>query len=64
MIGSMDESSNLATGTWEYADGTLYLTFDGNEKSVSLASGSFAIDVPSGDMVGFSGDSLVFTKVN
>lgn len=64
MIGSMDESSNLATGTREYADGTLYLTFDGNEKSVSLASGSFAIDVPSGDMVGFSGDSLVFTKVN
>ncbi len=64
LIGNMDQSSNLATGTWEYADGTLYLTFDGNEMSVSLDSGSFAIDVPGGDMVGFNGDSLVFTKVN
>lgn len=64
LIGSMDESSDLATGTWEYADGSLYLTFDGNEKSVPLNSGSFVIDVPGGDMVGFSDDSLVFTKVN
>lgn len=62
ITASMSESSNLATGTWEYADGTLYFTFDGNEKSVSLNSGSFVIDVPSGDMVG--NGSLVFTKVN
>lgn len=64
LIGSMDESSDLATGTWEYADGNLYLTFDGNEESVPLNSGSFVIDVPNGDTFGFGGDSLVFTKVN
>lgn len=64
LIGSMDASSNLATGTWEYADGSLYLTFDGNKESVPLNSGSFVIDVPNGDTFGFGGDSLVFTKVN
>lgn len=64
IMGSMDESSDLGTGTWEYADGSLHLTFDGNEERVPLNSGSFVIDVPSGDMVGFSDDSLVFTKAN
>ncbi|MDE6714266.1 MAG: hypothetical protein K2K20_11060 [Lachnospiraceae bacterium] len=64
MIESMDESSDLATGTWEYADGNLYFTFDGNKESVPLNSGSFVIDVPSGDTFGFGNDSLVFTKVN
>lgn len=64
LIGSMDESSDLATGTWEYADGNLYFTFDGNEESVPLNSGSFVIDVPSGDTFGFGDDLLVFTKVN
>lgn len=64
LIGSMDESSDLATGTWEYADGNLYFTFDGNEESVPLNSGSFVIDIPSGDTFGFGNDSLVFTKVN
>lgn len=64
MIGSIGESSDLATGTWEYADGNLYLTFDGNEKSVPLNSGSFVIDVPSGDTFGVGNDSLVFIKVN
>ncbi len=64
LIGSMDESSDLATGTWEYADGNLYFTFDGNEESVPLNSGSFVIDVPSGDTFGVGDDSIVFTKVN
>lgn len=64
MIGSIGESSDLATGTWEYADGNLYLTFDGNKESVPLNSGSFVIDVPSGDTFGVGNDSLVFTKVN
>lgn len=65
LIGIIDESSELMSGTWEYADGNLYLTFDGNEKSVPLNSGSFVIDVPNGDMFGVDGgDSLVFTKVN
>lgn len=64
LIGSMDESSDLATGTWEYADGNLCFTFEGNERSVPLNSGSFVIDVPNGDTFGFGDDSLVFTKVN
>lgn len=64
LIGSMDESSDLATGTWEYADGSLSLTFDGGEKRVPLNSGSFVIDVPGGDMFEGDGGSLVFTKVN
>lgn len=64
MTGIMDESSDLATGTWEYADGNLYLTFDGIKESVPLNSGSFAIDVPSGDTFGVGNDSLVFTKAN
>lgn len=63
-MGSMDESSNLLTGTWEYADGSLYLTFDGGEKRVPLNSGSFVIDIPGGDMFGVDGGSLVFAKVN
>lgn len=61
IVGSMDES-NLGTGTWEFADGNLYLTFDGKEQSVPLSSGSFVIDVPSVDT--FGDVSLVFTKVN
>lgn len=64
LIGSMNESSDLATGTWEYADGNLCFTFEGNERSVPLNSGSFVIDVPNGDTFGFGDDSLVFTKVN
>ncbi len=64
MMEDMEVSSDLGTGTWEYADGNLYLTFNGNEKSVPLNSGSFVIDVPNGDTFGLGDDSIVFTKVN